>query len=76
MLTPAGTECPDYYADFSRGRSIQECRLVARNPHSDPWQPKLCGKCEVPDILRANGCSHMVLQARVVRRCLGLVQRV
>lgn len=76
MLTPAGAECPYYYEDFARGRSTQECRLIARNPHSDPWQPKLCSACEVPAILRANGCTHMVLQGRVVRRWLGLVQRV
>ena len=76
MRTPAGTECPYYYEDFARGRSTQECRLVARNPRSDPWQPRLCAKCEVPAILRANACTHMVLQARVVRRWLGLVRRV
>jgi hypothetical protein len=30
----------------------------------------------VPDILRANNCPNMVLDARVTRRLLGLAQRV
>ena len=30
MRTPAGTECPYYYADYYRGRSKQECRLIDR----------------------------------------------
>ena len=81
MRTPYGTECPYYYADFFRGRSAQECRLIARErsrrePASEPWQPKLCQRCEVPTILRANACPHMVLGARIVRRWLGLVRRV
>ncbi len=76
MRTPAGTECPYYYEDFYRGRSTQECRLVGRNPHSEQWKPKLCARCPVPDILRANSCPQMVLEARVARRWLGLVRRV
>jgi hypothetical protein len=76
MRTPAGTECPYYYEDFYRGRSTQECRLIGRNARSEPWEPKLCARCPVPTILRANACPHMVLEARVVRRWLGLVRRV
>ena len=80
MRTPAGTECPYYYEDFFRGRSVQECRLIARDAQRDPgpeqWRPSLCGRCEVPAILRANACSHMVLGARVARRWLGLTRRV
>ena len=76
MLTPAGTECPYYYADFARGRSTQECRLIGRNPRSERWEPKLCARCPVPAILRANACPRMVLEARVVRRWLGLVHRI
>jgi len=81
MRTPYGTECPYYYADFFRGRSSQECRLIARErshhgSESEPWQPRLCKRCEVPAILRANACPYMVLGARVVRRWLGLVRRV
>ena len=76
MRTPAGTECRFYYEDFYRGNSTQECRLLARNPRSDRWHPRLCARCPVPGILRANACPNMVLEAKVVRRWLGLVHRV
>jgi hypothetical protein len=76
MRTPAGKECHYYYEDFHRGRSTQECRLVARNPESFPWTPGLCQTCPVPDILLANACPNLVLDAKVSRRLLGLVQRV
>jgi hypothetical protein len=76
MRTPADTECPYYYEDFYRGRSTQECRLVGLNPRSERWEPKLCARCPVPAIRRANACPHMVLEARVVRHWLGLVRRV
>jgi hypothetical protein len=70
MRTPAGTECRYYYEDFYRGRSTQECRLLRQSPGSLPWEPRVCGRCPVPAILRANGCLHMVLHARLVRRWL------
>ncbi len=76
MQTPAGAECPHYYEDFYRGRSTQECRLIARNPRSERWTPNLCARCPVPGILRANACPNMVLEARVARRWFGLVRRV
>ncbi len=76
MRTPSGAECPYYYEDFYRGRSKQECRLIGRNPRSERWEPELCSRCPVPDILRANSCPHMVLEAEVVRRWFGLVRRV
>ena len=76
MRTPAGTECPYYYEDFFRGRTTQECRLIERNPRSEPWAPRLCARCPVPSILRANACPHMVLEVQVVRHWLGLVRRV
>jgi hypothetical protein len=76
MRTPSGADCPYYHQDFHRGRSTQECRLIARNPRSEPWQPRLCRRCEAPAIRRANACPHMVLEARVERRWLGLVRRV
>ena len=76
MRTPAGTECPHYYEDFHRGRSRQECRLIAHNPRSDEWEPRLCASCPVPAIVRANSCENMVLQASVERRWLGLSRRV
>jgi len=75
MRTPAGTECKFYYEDFHRGRSKQECRLIQRNPASEPWRPHLCKTCPVPAILRANACSNMVLEARVGRRW-GLLRQV
>ena len=68
MRTPAGKECRYYYEDFHRGRSIQECRLLARSSDSLPWEPKVCQICPVPEILRANSCPHMELRARLVRR--------
>ncbi len=76
MRTPDGAECPFYYEDFHRGHATQECRLIDRNPRSNPWTPDLCGRCPVPGILRANSCPHMVLEAEVVRRWFGLVRRV
>jgi hypothetical protein len=29
MRTPAGTECKYFYGDYYRGRSQEECRLLA-----------------------------------------------
>ena len=75
MQTPAGTECPFYYEDYHRGRDVQECRLLAQNPMSERWTPDLCGKCEVPDIVLANGCPNLRLEARVARR-FGLFRHV
>ncbi len=63
MRNPAGRECAHYYQDYYRGREVQECRLLGRE-----WEPRLCSACPVPDILRANGCPHMVLRASLKRR--------
>ena len=76
MITPAGVECRYYYEDYFRGRERQECRLIAQNPKSAPWEPKLCSNCPVPGILRANACSHLVLEAEVVKGFLGLTRKV
>jgi hypothetical protein len=76
MRTPAGQECRYYYEDFYRGNSVQECRLIARNRGPDRWEPRLCTRCPVPGILRANACPNMVIEASVARRWLGLVRRV
>jgi len=76
MITPAGTECRYYYADYHRGRDSQECRLIAQNPRPEPWRPDLCKSCPVPGILRANACPNLVLEGRVERRLLGLSRRV
>ena len=76
MKTPAGKECPFYYEDNYRGRNTQECRLIDRNPESPPWYPGLCQSCPVPRIVQANACPHLVLDAQVTKRLLGLVQGV
>jgi len=68
MVTPAGDECRFYYEDYHRGRSTQECRLIGRNPDSEPWQPSLCATCPVPGILRANASPHLALEGQVERR--------
>ena len=76
MRTPAGKECKFYYEDYYRGSETEECRLIARSRESLPWNSGLCGSCPVPDILRANACPNMVLDARVVKRFFGLSQAV
>lgn len=74
MITPAGRECPYYYEDFHRGRTTQECRLVLANPSSPPWNPGLCFRCPVPDIVLTRGAENLALEGRVDRRLLGLRQ--
>ena len=76
MKTPYGKDCKYYYADYFRGKTTQECRLIAANPASDPWKPALCQACPVPDILQANGSVNLVLRARVAKGVLGLLQKV
>lgn len=76
MRTPAGFECEFYHADYFRGRSVQECRLIGRNPRSPKWSPGLCAGCPVPRILQANACPHLVLEAAVARSFFGLRQTV
>ncbi len=76
MKTPDGKECKYYFADYFRGRSTQDCRLIAANPASESWKPALCQGCPVPDILEANGSVNLGLKARVVKGMLGLVQKV
>lgn len=68
MRTPAGAECRYYYEDFNRGRQTQECRLVQRGRDALPWTPDLCGRCQVPAILRANGSPDLRLTLRVRKR--------
>jgi hypothetical protein len=76
MQTPAGTECPHYYADFQRGRHRQECRLIDRTPNGGRWAPDLCSRCPVPRIVLANACPHMILEGRVRAGILGFGRRV
>ncbi len=67
MRTPAGFDCPYFYANYHRGRDHEECRLVeqTRAPSKD-WNSSLCRTCPVPGILRANACPNMVLSGTVV----------
>jgi hypothetical protein len=72
MRTPAGTECPYYYADFYRGRSKEECRLIERNPNGGNWTSNLCSGCVVPQIVLANACPNLILDAEAKSGFLGL----
>lgn len=76
MRTPAGKECKFYYADFNRGRNLQECRLIKANPDSLPWQPSTCTACPVPDILYANSSPNLELQLSIRPRLLGLGRKL
>ncbi|MEM7346130.1 MAG: hypothetical protein AAF485_17970, partial [Chloroflexota bacterium] len=67
MKTPAGQECKFYYGDFHRGRNVQVCRLIERNPESLPWHPNLCSSCPVPEILLANASDTLKLDGKVVK---------
>lgn len=69
-------DCPYYYADYHRGRDVEECRLIARNrDNRRPWKRGLCDTCPVPGILRASTCRHLALEAAVERK-FGLIDRV
>jgi hypothetical protein len=70
MRTPYGAECKFYYADFNRGRNLQECRLPGSD--SDRWTPDVCRTCPVPKILQANACNHLTLTGKIERNLFGL----
>jgi hypothetical protein len=77
MHTPAGKDCPYYYADYFRGREQEECRLlqeITRPPQR--WNKSLCFSCPVPDIKLANSCENMQLRALVERPLFILKPRV
>jgi hypothetical protein len=76
MRTPYGQECKYYYADFHRGRSTQECRLVDGNPESETWTPDVCRGCPVPEIQLANACPHLILSGRIVKGFLGFGRKM
>jgi len=76
MKTPAGKECRYYYADFHRGRNIQECRNVKYNNNSEPWHAKDCTNCPVPDILRANADPNMELTVTVSKGFMGFGRKI
>ena len=69
MKTPAGIECAHFYGDYHRGRNHEECRLLSN------WHAELCDTCPVPDILRANSCENMRLNAEITRSIFTLFQK-
>lgn len=69
MRTPAGQACPFYYADTHRRASVQEvCHLLDGTPEAATWTSDLCRTCPVPEIKRANRCTHMVLHPKIGKR--------
>ncbi|MFN8498358.1 MAG: hypothetical protein U0641_10925 [Anaerolineae bacterium] len=68
-------QCPYYHEDSHRQRTRRACRLVERTPQTEQWHVGLCGSCPVPEILKANPCIHLALEARIVRK-MGFLQRV
>lgn len=72
MKTPYGAECKFYYADFNRGRNLQECRLL----NDKKWTADLCKSCRAPRIQTANACQHLILDARIDNGILGLNRKV
>jgi hypothetical protein len=72
MRTPAGRECPYFYADYFRGKSQEECRLLPGPAAEKKWTRDLCARCPVPDIAQANSCAFQTLRLRVERQFLGL----
>lgn len=76
MRTPAGSECPHYYADFHRGRNHEECRLLPAGPAARRWTGDLCRTCPVPRILLANGCPDLALRAALTSGPFGLRRRM
>ena len=75
MRTPAGQECPHYYADFHRSHRRQECRLLGRHP-GPRWEPSDCRLCPVPRLLLANACPHLRLEAVLHPGVIGLGRRI
>jgi hypothetical protein len=73
MRTPAGTECPYFYGDYFRGRSLEECRLLSAS--GQKWSADLCKTCPVPRIGRANACEYLQLRATVARPLSAAFQR-
>ena len=65
MKTPAGKECPHFYGDYFRGRSLEECRLL--KTAGKHWTRDLCSTCPVPAISQANACEFMQLRATIAR---------
>ncbi len=65
MRTPTGIDCPYFYGDYFRGRSVEECRLL--KAANQTWTADLCKTCPVPAVARANACENLQLRAKVAR---------
>lgn len=76
MRTPAGKECPYFYADYHRGRDTEICRLIEQNPDSAPWNPGICEKCPVPEIARANASDSLKLEGTIVKKWFGFKETI
>ncbi len=75
MRTPAGKECPYYYANFHRDSHVQECRLIKGNPQSLPWRPEDCKDCPVPAVVAANASPDLRLELIIRPAFMGLGRR-
>jgi hypothetical protein len=76
MNSPKRIDCRFFYGDYYRGREIEECRLIGKQPPPHHWTIDLCRKCPVPRILRANACENMILKASVKPVFLNFGRRV
>ena len=76
MRTPSSKFCKYYYADFHRGRNVQECRSVKQNAESLKWQPNDCHRCPVPEILNANASSALDLKVTISQRLFGIMRNI
>jgi len=76
MRTPAGKECKYFYADYHRGHNTEICRLVEQNADSEPWNPRICESCPVPDILRANPSDTLKLEITITKKWFGFREAV
>ena len=75
MQTPNGIACQYFYGDYYRGRELEECRLLKSSEPAQIWSSELCETCPVPNILRANSCKNMQLNAQVTRSLFDAFQR-
>lgn len=67
--------CRFYHQDSHRRSPRKECRLIQRNPTSQPWEERLCGNCPVSEILESNPCVNLALEGEVTSRW-GIFSRV
>ena len=76
MKTPAGKECRYFFGDYFRGRTREECRLLANSSPPLKWKKDYCISCPVPEISYANACSHLILKPGLERTFPFLKQTV